>query len=152
MGSTRLGNAFEIIFVLNTLSASKSRTYVSNSSRGDDVRHLSLLAKAEARHVHVMRDYRVASGGRIHRRWPGTPLTLSGLYHHHLRWGPYSPYQSNLLRPIYLCLHNMRNNNIEVFIQSGRRTLPEYQVEVVDDKTVACYIPSEAGKVRPSAR
>ena len=106
----------------------------------------------EARHVHVMRDYRVASGGRIHWRWPGMPLTLSGLCHHPLRWGPYCLYQSNLLRPIFLCLHNMRNNNIEVFIQSGRRTLPEYQVEVVDDKTVACYIPSEAGKVRPSAR
>ena len=41
----------------------------------------------------------------------------------------------------------MRKGNIEVHIKSGGRALPEYQVEVVDDKTVACYIPSEAGKV-----
>ena len=41
----------------------------------------------------------------------------------------------------------MRNNNIEVYIKCENRALPEYQVEVVDDKTVACYIPSEAGKV-----
>lgn len=41
----------------------------------------------------------------------------------------------------------MRKGDIEVHIKSEGRALPEYQVEVVDDKTVACYIPSEAGKV-----
>ena len=45
----------------------------------------------------------------------------------------------------------MRLGNIEVFIRSqpDGRVLPEYQVETLDDgKTVACYIPSEVGKVR----
>ena len=46
-----------------------------------------------------------------------------------------------------LIYQDMRNNNIEVYIKCENRALPEYQVEVVDDKTVACYIPSEAGKV-----
>ncbi|EPS95258.1 hypothetical protein FOMPIDRAFT_1054332 [Fomitopsis schrenkii] len=40
----------------------------------------------------------------------------------------------------------MRKGNINVYIESQGHALPEYQVEIVDDKTVACYIPSEAGK------
>ena len=41
----------------------------------------------------------------------------------------------------------MWKNNTEVYIRCEGRTLPEYQVEAVDEKTMACYIPSEAGKV-----
>lgn len=46
----------------------------------------------------------------------------------------------------------MRKGNINVYIESQGHALPEYQVEIVDDKTVACYIPSEAGKVLYLAR
>ena len=45
----------------------------------------------------------------------------------------------------------MRWGNIQVFIKSQPegRVLPEYQVETLDGgRTVACYIPSEVGKVR----
>ncbi|KAH9933763.1 uncharacterized protein B0H18DRAFT_1115144 [Fomitopsis serialis] len=34
----------------------------------------------------------------------------------------------------------MRKGNFEVLIKSEGRELPEYQLEAVDDKTVACYI------------
>ncbi|KAH9933765.1 uncharacterized protein B0H18DRAFT_981918 [Fomitopsis serialis] len=37
-------------------------------------------------------------------------------------------------------------SNLEVYIKSDGRELPEYLVETVDDKTLACYIPSEVGK------
>ncbi|KAH9933764.1 uncharacterized protein B0H18DRAFT_600898 [Fomitopsis serialis] len=40
----------------------------------------------------------------------------------------------------------MRKGKFKVFIKSEGRELSEYQVEAVDDKTVACYIPSEVGK------
>ncbi|EPS95256.1 hypothetical protein FOMPIDRAFT_92819 [Fomitopsis schrenkii] len=40
----------------------------------------------------------------------------------------------------------MKKGKITVWIESEGSRLPEYQVEIVDDKTVACYIPSEAGK------
>jgi len=40
----------------------------------------------------------------------------------------------------------MRKGSFKVFIKSEGRELSEYQVEAVDDKTVACYIPSEVGK------
>ncbi|KAH9833214.1 uncharacterized protein C8Q71DRAFT_194370 [Rhodofomes roseus] len=40
----------------------------------------------------------------------------------------------------------MRKGNLEVLVRSEGRDLPEYQVEHVDDRTLACYINSEVGK------
>ncbi|TFY57657.1 hypothetical protein EVJ58_g6896 [Rhodofomes roseus] len=41
----------------------------------------------------------------------------------------------------------MQKGKFRVYIKSADRgRLPEYEVETVDDKTVACYIPSEIGK------
>lgn len=41
----------------------------------------------------------------------------------------------------------MRNSGLQVFIESDGQVLPEYQVEVADEKTMSCYIASEVGKV-----
>ncbi|KAH9833217.1 uncharacterized protein C8Q71DRAFT_774667 [Rhodofomes roseus] len=40
----------------------------------------------------------------------------------------------------------MRKGILEVSVRSEGRNLPEYQVDPVDDRTLACYIPSEVGK------
>ena len=41
----------------------------------------------------------------------------------------------------------MLQGDMKVYISCEGRQLPEYQVEVVDAQSVACYIPSKAGKV-----
>ncbi|KAH9933760.1 uncharacterized protein B0H18DRAFT_1207921 [Fomitopsis serialis] len=40
----------------------------------------------------------------------------------------------------------MRKDHFEVYIKSDGHELPEYQVEALDDTTLACYVPSEVGK------
>jgi len=40
----------------------------------------------------------------------------------------------------------MRTDHFEVYIKSDGHELPEYQVETLDDITLACYVPSEVGK------
>lgn len=66
-------------------------------------------------------------------------------------YDPYHPHiQSYSKEPHipFTTLPKMRRGNIQVLIKSEGRILPEYQVETLDGgKTVACYIPSEVGKV-----